>query len=267
MKYPYIHILLAACTKASERPEASSTQGLVLSAEYPLEVSNTPTHLNLDRRSNLPILDEIFKVLADTGLANAVIDFALLNPELLNISANAVIFALRSGYVNLTNVLIALQKSGLILQTLELGLADPEVLPGLLRLTKALLAQQDENTNHKRFSEITEDVDIFERADNGSEILNEIFLALKDSGLAISVVQHLITDPSLAVPGASFLTKVIQSHAVTIPQLLQALKQSNLILELLRDILNDPSILQRFEDIIANRIAKGLIPKSVYDGA
>lgn len=269
MRLSLVSLLLLACANAADQADAQNYDELlmVLRRENSRSVTGALFELSLVERSNLPIVDEILKALADSGLANSVIDFALLNPELLNISADATIFVLRSGFINLADVFIALQKSGLIIQVLELSLQDPAILPGVLKITKELLRQQGLIKATKR-ADVEDEVDVTrDVSKRESEALNEIFAALKDSGLAVSVIQHLLTDPNLTVPAATFLSKIIQSHAITLPQVVLALIESNLIWNLIREILGDPSILKRFEAIIADRIAKGIIPPSLWEQA
>ena len=271
MRLSLVSLLLLACANAADQADAQNYDELlmVLRRENSRSVAGALFELSLVEGSNLPIVDEILKALADSGLANSVIDFALLNPELLNISADATIFVLRSGFINLADVFIALQKSGLIIQVLELSLQDPAILPGVLKITKELLRQQGLIKATKRADvEDLDEVDVTrDVSKRESEALNEIFAALKDSGLAVSVIQHLLTDPNLTVPAATFLSKIIQSHAITLPQVVLALIESNLIWNLIREILGDPSILKRFEAIIADRIAKGIIPPSLWEQA
>ncbi|KAK6459208.1 uncharacterized protein RJT20DRAFT_138283 [Scheffersomyces xylosifermentans] len=223
-------------------------------------------------RSNIPILDTILLALNDSGLANTVIDFVLLNPSLLDITIDGTIFLAKSGLVNLTDILIALQKSGLILQVINLALDDPEILPGFLRIGKELLSQNGINIFNKRsLDEVSivesAEFDIVSLEKRESELLNELLTSLRASGLAASVIQHLLTTPELAAPAAHFLNGILHSGALSLSDLLTALKESNLVLNLLRDILNDTELLKKFGAIIVDRIARGIIPRATYDNA
>lgn len=223
-------------------------------------------------RSNLPILDKILIALKDSGLANVVIDFVLLSPELLDISANATIFILKSGLINLTDLLIAIEKSGLVNQLILLALDDPEILPGLLRIGKELLKQNGIDIFSKRSMDTSaiETASVFEELSldkRESQLLNELFASLRDSGLVASIVQNLLTNPDLASPAATFLTKIIKSHAITLKELLQALKESHFIFNVLKDVLTDKAILEKFGELVFERISKGIISKSMFDNA
>ena len=160
--------------------------------------------------------------LKDSGLANVVIDFVLLSPELLDLTADATIFILKSGLINLADLLIALQKSGLVNQILLLALDDPEILPGLLRIGKELLKQNGIDIFSKRSIDMITELEtaaVFEETSidkRESQLLNELFASLKDSGLGVSIIQNLLTNPDLSAPAATFLTKILKSHAVTL---------------------------------------------------
>lgn len=239
-----------------------------------LQLYNQQNELvQLQIRSNIPILDEILVALKDSELANVIIDFVLLTPPILDVAIEGTIFVLRSGLINLTDVFIALEKSGLVLQFLENSLDDPEILPGLLRLGKALLNENGINIFGKRDEIAFDDQEVtlvepnFELSKRESELLDELFLALKESGLAWSVVQNLLTTPDLAAPSAHFLTEIVKSGAISISQVLVSLKESNLVLNLLRDILQDKALLQKFGELLASRISSGIISRSVYDNA
>lgn len=223
-------------------------------------------------RSKLPILDKILMALKDSGLANVVIDFVLLSPELLDLTADATIFILKSGLINLADLLIALQKSGLVNQILLLALDDPEILPGLLRIGKELLKQNGIDIFSKRSIDTTEleTAAVFEETSidkRESQLLNELFASLKDSGLGVSIIQNLLTNPDLSAPAATFLTKILKSHAVTLKELLDALKESHFIFNVLKDILHDKALLEKFGEVVFERISKGLISRTMYDNA
>lgn len=229
--------------------------------------------MRLHVRSTIPILDEILAALKDSGLANVIIDFVLLTPPILDVAIEGTIFVLKSGLVNLTDVFIALEKSGLVLQFLENSLDDPEILPGLLGLGKALLNENGINIFGKRDEIASGEVQMFPieptvgLSKRESELLDELFLSLKESGLAWSVVQNLLTTPELAAPSAHFLSEIVKSGAISLSQVLTALKESNLVFNLLRDILQDRALLEKFGQLLASRIASGVIPRSVYDNA
>lgn len=232
-----------------------------------------PTDRDLDllgKRSDLPLLDTILLTLNNTGVALTVIDFVLLRPELLDIVIQTTIWAIRLRLVNLTDLVIALQRSNLIMDVLTLGLEDSEILPGLINITIEVLKQSglDLGLLNKRFDNSVKPtnstIEAIDKRENA--LLDQLFISLRDSGLAISVVKHLLTTPELAAPNAHFLVLILQSHALGLGDLLTALKESNLIWDLVRQLLGDPLIVIEFGGTIVQRVVQGLIPKDLVTG-
>ncbi|ODV79517.1 uncharacterized protein CANTADRAFT_51574 [Suhomyces tanzawaensis NRRL Y-17324] len=257
------HLVLAYCAFVNSAP-IETLPTIALS-----QVGPNTTLVPISALSNNPILDDVFAALKDSGLAFVVIDTVLLSPQLLNLSIEGTIFVLKLGWINLTDLFIALQRSGLVIQILNVSLDDPEILPGLLRLGKSLLEENG--------------IDIFNPdagliqpesvpppapvlAKRESQIYNDLLAALTDSGLAVAVVEHLLTTPSLADPSAHFLSEILKSKAISVRELLVALKESNLVFDLLKDILHDKELLRKFGWLVLDGIKKGLIPREMYDG-
>ena len=62
---------------------------------------------------------------------------------LLDTAIDTLIRAIDEQWVNITTIFIALDQSGLLLDTLMHSIKDPDVLPGLLRITKEVINQSD----------------------------------------------------------------------------------------------------------------------------
>lgn len=269
-----------------------------LSAEQQAELSSLVANLqqfnkdhdletrDLVARSDLPIVDQVLSLLNNSGLAPIVIKNVLLNPALLDLSSNATIFLLRLNLINYEDLVIAFQKSGLVNQLLLAGLEDQNVLPGLLRLTSELLKKNvvgiyfDVNppppgtflgnftvlgdistalTTRDQFSNL----DLEQITKRESQLLNELFVSLKESGLVVSVVQTLLTDPALAEPSAQFLINILQADVIPICDIAHILEENNILMKILGDILTDPEILRAFGELIIDRVGKGLIPEGL----
>lgn len=223
---------------------------------------------SLDKRSDLPLLDTILLTLNNTGVALTVIDFVLLRPELLDIVIQTTIWVIRLKLINLTDLIIALQRSNLIMDVLTLGLEDSEILPGLINITMEILKQSGLGLGSlsKRMDDEAVEVSNSTNIEIGKRenaLLDQLFISLRDSGLAVSVVKHLLTTPELAAPNAHFLVLILQSHALSLSDLLTALKESNLIWELIKQLLGDPQIIIEFGGTIVQRVTQGLIPKEL----
>ncbi|CUM65229.1 uncharacterized protein PRCAT00002860001 [Priceomyces carsonii] len=230
--------------------------------KYMQEFEQNDEGVVLSERSNLPILDLINAALKETNLANIVFDTVLLSPRLLELTADGLDFLLKNNFVNLTNVLIATEKSGLIPQVIELTIKDPNVLPGLLRIGTELFRQFTSTPASKRsieeLSEIFDSEAVRDLIKRDNPLLNDIFASLADSGLGISVIQHLFTDPQLAAPIATFLIRILRSHAITLPELLNAVRNSHFVRDIINSILGDSSLLENFGKLISNLLSSGL---------
>lgn len=216
----------------------------------------------------MPLLDTILLTLNNTGVALTVIDFVLLRPELLDIVIQTTIWVIRLKLINLTDLIIALQRSNLIMDVLTLGLEDSEILPGLINITMEILKQSGLGLGSlsKRMDDEAVEVSNSTNIEIGKRenaLLDQLFISLRDSGLAVSVVKHLLTTPELAAPNAHFLVLILQSHALSLSDLLTALKESNLIWELIKQLLGDPQIIIEFGGTIVQRVTQGLIPKEL----
>lgn len=225
----------------------------------------------LEKRSEMPLLDTILLTLNNTGVALTVIDFVLLRPELLDIVIQTTIWVIKLRMINLTDLIIALQRSNLIIDVLTLSLEDSEILPGLINVTTEILKQSglDLGLLSKRLdvepiNAINSTIHDISKRENA--LLDQLFTSLRDSGLAVSVVKHLLTTPELAAPNAHFPVLILQSHALSLTDLITALKESNLIWDLIRQLLGDPLIIIEFGGAIVQRVAQGLIPKELITG-
>lgn len=98
-----------------------------------------------------------------------------------------------------------------------------------------------------------------------NKLLDDLFQSLKDSGLVVSIVQYLLTDPELADPSAQFLINILQSGAIPICDIVHILENTGILSRLVHDILSDTNILKAFTELILDRIAKGIIPSTLVE--
>lgn len=264
-------------------PKAPSPEVISPETSKPINISSLKTDLmsslfkilSIDL-SNIKVpafFNQLLISLANSGAFNFGLDFVLTNPRLLQLSIDATIKVLESGLVNLTDLLIALNKSGMVPQILELALDDPEIFPGVLQIGKELLKVNGINIFSKRDMELLEasidneaqeDLDIHKRE---NQYLNLVFSLIADSGLGTLVIQHLLTSPDLANPSAQFLNAVVRSGAITPGEILSAVKESNMLPELFKQILSDKALLVHFAKLVKEKIKKGIFSKNLFEGA
>jgi hypothetical protein len=250
--------------------------------EYKDKTSNEIT-----ASSESPILDQILVALKDTELANVVIDYILLSPRLLDVTSRATVYLLKSGLINISDVLVSLQNSGLILQVLHLSLEDPTIMPGVLKIGRELLNEEGIDifapnsislqniTDVKKIDGVgtlslktdpDQENDLENIARRENDALTNFMTALKDSGLSTSVIQHLMTAPELTTPAARFLGTIMRSNAISNRDLFDALRESNVVFDVLRDIRHDRALLAAFGLRILDLISRGVIPRELFDG-
>jgi hypothetical protein len=232
-------------------------------------------------------LDQILVALKDTELANVVIDYILLSPRLLDVTSRATVYLLKSGLINISDVLVSLQNSGLILQVLHLSLEDPTIMPGVLKIGRELLNEEGIDifapnsislqniTDVKKIDGVgtlslktdpDQENDLENIARRENDALTNFMTALKDSGLSTSVIQHLMTAPELTTPAARFLGTIMRSNAISNRDLFDALRESNVVFDVLRDIRHDRALLAAFGLRILDLISRGVIPRELFDG-
>ncbi|KAI5966944.1 uncharacterized protein KGF55_000353 [Candida pseudojiufengensis] len=239
-----------------------------------------PRSEDLSTRSDWPLLDKILTMIDNSGIAITVIDYVLLKPELLDLTINTTIWVIRLRLINLTNLLIALRKSGLVIETLTLSLNDPDILPGLISITKEVIKQgglkvnlfnkREEKTallqnNIDIEQETSPTKDLITLSKRESYLLDQLFLSLRESGLAIAVVQHILTSPQLVSANAHFVVSILQLHALNIVDLINALKESGLLTSVFKDLLGNPQTVKDFAKVVMDKVKKGLIPQKLFD--
>lgn len=215
---------------------------------------------DLSARSDLPILDTVFRLVNSSGVAILATDFLLTREPLLDTAIDTLIRAIDEQWVNITTIFIALDQSGLLLDTLMHSIKDPDVLPGLLRITKEVINQSGFRIFNVRETKDLADqspedstsIDVFKRENS---LLVLLFTSLKDSGLVVSLTNHILTTPELAPGAAHFVWRTLKLRPLTLYKIFDALKRSNLIWNLLREIINVPAILSNFSTIITQTIS------------
>lgn len=284
----------------TEQQEAELSELVANLQQYNKDHGLEKRDLSLATRSDLPIVDQVLSLLNDSGLAPIVIRNILLNPALLELSSNATIFLLRLNLIDYTDLFIAIEKSGIVNQLLLATLEDPSTLPGILRLTSELLqknvigiyfevnppppdlvpnwlgnltsglsSKREEDIETKFANLDTTNLNVHlneeetELGKRESQLLNELFVSLRESGLVVSVVQSLLTDPALAEPSAQFLINILQSDSIPICDIVHILEDNNILINIAADILTDPEILTAFAQLIIDRVARGLIPEGM----
>lgn len=228
----------------------------------------------LEPRWEQPMMEKIILALEDSNLVTSIIDYVLLDPELADASANGLIWALRNDMVDIPNFLTALQKSGLGLELIHIGLDDPEIAPGLLRIVKEALVQsnisifglidvgKNDYGDVESAAIVPPEPPLEKRED---PVLNDMLRVVKETGLAETWVVHLMTSPELAEPQATLVLKLIHFHAISAQQIIDALRETNFLHEMFRQIMQDRELLEKVGHLIAQRIMNGVLPRIMWE--
>ncbi|RCK58161.1 hypothetical protein Cantr_06367 [Candida viswanathii] len=224
---------------------------------------------DLEKRSDLPILDSFLVILKDSPLCNSMIDHVLLQPPLLDLVLNTTIWAIEAQLVNMTNLFIALDKSNLQVDIIIACLQDPRVLPGLISITKDIIKESGIKLfnffgKRKEYGEEVvqqrEVVPILKRDD---PTLNLLLTSLDDSGLGVSLLIHILTTPQLSPAAAHIMYKLLTVKIQTLHLMYDALQRSNLIWNVLRKLLHNPQVFVKFGTIITEKINLGEISATI----
>lgn len=221
----------------------------------------------LIKRENV-LLTQSFTALNQSGTGVALVDAMASNPATQPIVIQAVIEFLKEE--NLTNIFIALDKSGLATDFIMMGFEDPTVFPGLIKIVKGLIQNGSiklkrdlskidlEQTNEivARESESTlvarESQDSLVARDDPN--LDSLCVSLEKSGLAISVAKSILTDPKMYPFAIRLVTDIIQAKVLTLNQVYTALKNSGLVLDTFESVLGNAEyrhiIIQYFINLV-----------------
>ncbi|EMG50505.1 hypothetical protein SBY92_000171 [Candida maltosa Xu316] len=206
---------------------------------------------DLNKRSSVPILDTIFRTLDDTGTTFALIDFVLLQTPLLDFVLDTTIWIIDAQLLNVTNFFIALEKSDLVTDLLVSCVQDTKVLPGMLVILKDVIQESDFNLVN--ITEIFSFTNIFPKEKRSLEIvkrddpvLDLLVQSIKDSGLAVALVTHILTTPELAPAAAHLMWRTLTVKSSTLEVITAALNRSHLIWVVIQDIFKVPGILFKF---------------------
>lgn len=235
----------------------------------------------------IPILEPVLVTLTQTGLTPVVLDMSMANPEMINFLADGVIWVLRNDLIDLTDLIIGLQRSGMIMDVLHLSLEDPAILPGLIRIATAYMAlpltddsyaeappadqytappadqytapptgvADDGSTGQMSTRGLDGLVELFARE---SVTLNQVLGALNSSGLARQFVQHLLTTPELAEPAAMFVKRIVDLEVLSLNDVVQAFMQANIVGDLIGDLMADTALIAQFGNTAMTLLSGGL---------
>ncbi|CAN3374052.1 hypothetical protein DIURU_001742 [Diutina rugosa] len=256
----------------------------IIDRVHPRDITSFTDVLALYRRdgmsdmivsSLIPLLEPLLTTLTQSGVTPVVLDMSMANAEMMNFVADGVIWALEHDLIDFTDLFIALQRSGLIIDTLHLSVENPAVIQGLIRVASAYMALSTSDTQPTEFTapptgvayssetattelttrEIDSLVNLLARE---SITMNQVLAAVSNSGLARQFVTHLMTTPELAEPAAAFVKRIVDSGAVSVTEVVQAFMRANIVPDLLREIMADTALIAQLGSTAMTLISSGM---------
>ncbi|CAH2353290.1 hypothetical protein CLIB1423_10S01618 [[Candida] railenensis] len=250
-------IVVALATQVAAAPATVSEQGLSKREIHSGEVlianinefaakRDLMTYEELEAR-DYAIVTEILSYISTTGLAPKIISGLVTDPTLGPIVTKAVVAIVKSGLVNLTTLLEALDQSGLAAGVIQDLISDCSFYQEIFQLAEsyisnfistllgkvglkkkdllALPTPTQEQLERRAIPSSTLDPD---------GIVIQLLESLKESGLATSVVKSLITDKGFISWGADLIKQLFSSGAITLGELVTALEDSGIVVDLFK---------------------------------
>lgn len=236
------------------------------------------------------LVTTLLSALNDTGLVPKVLSYVVHDPKLSSISVDVLVQVIKLGSVELPTLFQALDKSNVIPNTIESLISDCQFYVDLFEVAKSIIADLVEKVEElikKGISGLTEGIDstasgsststqsassstslsssLLKREDDSnsdltesdlaerdlSDIIANILESLSNSGLLVSLIKTILTDPAYISFGADLVKQLIEEKAVSLEQVIDALKSSNLVSDLLKQILT----VDNFKTIATNAFA------------
>lgn len=222
-------------------------------------------------KRDYPIVTEILTDINKTGLAPKIIDGLADDPEIQPIITETVEALIRNGTINLTTLFEALDKSGLAETVIKDLINDCNFYTGIYKvaldfisdLADKILGINGQSSSKNKRAEPTTSFVVEKRAsrtkrastssDNYDEngVVNQLLESLAKSGLASSVVETLITDPTFIKYGVSLIIDLFKNGDLTVGEVIDALKNSGIVDDLFKEFFNSDTL----ETVIVNALA------------
>lgn len=279
-------LILAAISQVAAAPAADGPAKVTsLTVRELTSVNNaivTLEHYNAKRdlmsaeelqKREVQIVTDVLAAIKDTNLAPAIIKYIIDDPTLSGIATDVIVWAMKSGIINLDTLLKSLNDSGLAVDVINDLIHDcqfyaqiykivlqqlanlPSLIASILGLNSNEVASSKAATaNVKR--ELIEagaqsQVPVPILARDTQEILTSLMESLKNSGLANQVVEALVVDDQFYTWGADLIKQLFDSGAITLSEVILALLDSGLIPSIIEAFLN----IDTLKTVIVNALA------------
>lgn len=264
MKYSSVSstLVLALATSAYAAP-ASFSDNTGLSKREQDAVADLKAQLDLFAAKRLTITDpvelkareytivtQILAAINQTGLAPKIIEGLVDNKTLQPLITDAVVAIIKSGAISLKTLFTALNDSGLAVRVIKDLINDCQFYETIFKVALTVISDLLDkikeknaggNPNIKRWLEEEDDWEplparVKRYDDNG--VVNNLLESLANSGLALSVVQALLTDPQFLQYGAQLIKTLYQDGLINFAGIISAIIDSGLLSSLFKEFFN-----------------------------
>ena len=279
-------LILAAISQVAAAPAADGpTKVTSLTVRELTSVNNAIValeHYNAKRdlmsaeelqKREVQIVTDVLAAIKDTNLALAIIKYIIDDPTLSGIATDVIVWAMKSGIINLDTLLKSLNDSGLAVDVINDLIHDCQfyaqiykiVLQQLANLPSLIASILGLNSNQVSSSKAAtanvkrqlieagaqSQVPVPILARDTQEILTSLMESLKNSGLANQVVEALVVDDQFYTWGADLIKQLFDSGAITLSEVILALLDSGLIPSIIEAFLNVDTL----KTVIVNALA------------
>lgn len=225
------------------------------------------------QKREVQIVTDVLAAIKDTNLAPAIIQYFIDDPTLSSIATNVIVWAVKSGVVNLDTLLKSLNDSGLAVDVIKDLINDcqfyaqiykivlqqlsnlPSLIASILGLNSNVVSSSTAATHNAKRQLIEagaqSKVPVPILARDTQDVLTSLMESLKNSGLANQVVEALVVDDQFYTWGADLIKQLFDSGAITLSELILALLDSGLIPSILEAFLN----IDTLKTVIVNALA------------
>lgn len=206
------------------------------------------------------IVTDVLTAIKDTELVPVVLKFFVSNETLRNLTISGLEFVIRSGLISLQSLLDLAVQSGLVVSVVNDVITNCSVYVSIFDLITSIVGNILQGLFNKREEKRPYTLDegiamlrrdglmpapmVMETSEKRdvNDVVVELLESLASSGLALQVVETVLTDPEFISFGAQLVLQLNQDGLIDISAILSAVAQSGLLPQLINEFLNFDTI-------------------------
>lgn len=215
------------------------------------------------------IVTDALSLLNDSQLAPKVVDYIINDPELSQSAADLIVNLIKADIISSKTLLVSLNDSGLAVSVIRDLINDcnfygqiyrivGQVVGNLANRIWSLIFGNNRREYNSDLVSLEPMLSIEKRytEEDATAVVTSIMESLKNSGLANSVIQSLVSNDNFYTFGADLIVRLIKEGVLDYGSILSSLIQSNLIPTLFREFANIPTLLSVIENAFASAFGK-----------